>query len=178
MNHSLIAVRYAKALFKLAKEKGLEDQIHQDMKKVNEAISISDDLDQFLMSPIQRPSKKKEILISLYNKSIHEISYSFLNLIVDKKRENFIQQIIRDYDTFYKQDKKIKDVIFQTAVKIDSNSIPQIKKLIEEALGCDIDLTLKEDSKMIGGFLIAVDGKLMDASISHKLKEIKKQLLS
>ncbi|MBN2166656.1 MAG: ATP synthase F1 subunit delta [Marinilabiliaceae bacterium] len=178
MNHSLIAVRYAQALFKIAREKGLENQIHDNMNLINKTLNESSDLKLFLLSPIQKNSEKKRVLTTLFQQFIHEISLKFLDLIVTKKRENFLQQIIIDYDTLYKQSRNIKSVIFITAVKLNENIVPEIKAIIEKAFESTIELTLKVDEQLLGGFVITVDGKLLDASIAHKLLNLKKKLLN
>ena len=178
MNHSLIAVRYAKALFKLALEKSLVEQVHTDLKIINEAIKGSKDLNSFLISPVQNKSKKIEIIELLFKKKIQEISYSFLCLLIEKKREEFLQQIIRDFDDLYRKSKNIRNVAFISAMDVDKVLQPVIRKTVEDALKSKIELTYRQDSKLIGGFIITVDGKLMDASVLSKLNNIKKQLLN
>jgi F-type H+-transporting ATPase subunit delta len=178
VNHSLIAVRYAKALFKLAKESDQLEKIHQDLLLVDKTLNESTDFKYFIESPIQKVSKKKEILAMIFKDNIQVISTNFLNLVIEKNREELLQQIIRDYNDFYRQDQNIRDVTFISATKLDESFYSSLKATLESSLKSSIELTIKEDNNLVGGFIITVDGKLMDASIANKLKRLKKQLLN
>lgn len=59
-----------------------------------------------------------------------------------------------------------------TAGPIDDTEIETIKKQFETVLGQTVELTFCRDESLIGGFRAVIDGKLYDASILAKAKDI------
>jgi F-type H+-transporting ATPase subunit delta len=178
VNQSLIAVRYAKALFKLGLEKGNLAMLHGDLTAVKQAITDSDDLKSLLTSPLIKPTRKKEFFDTLFQKRINKDSLSFLFLVIDKKREEILLQIIRDFGDLYRGYKRIKSVSFISATPLDVDFQQQLEQFLQQTLKAEIELTIVIKKELLGGFILMVDGKLMDASIAHQLRQIKRQLLN
>lgn len=60
MNISLVAERYAKALFELALEKGVVEEVYQDSLKITDICENSKELRLLLKSPIINSGKKTD----------------------------------------------------------------------------------------------------------------------
>jgi F-type H+-transporting ATPase subunit delta len=178
VNQSLIAVRYAKALFKLGLERGTLAILHGDLNAVAQVITDSSDLSSLLTSPLVKPSKKKEFFDSLLRTRISKDSLSFLFLVIEKKREDILMQIIRDFGDLYRGYKGIKSVTFISATPLDLDFQKHLELFLRQTLKAEIELKVIIKAELLGGFVLMVDGKLMDASIAHQLRQIKKQLLN
>ncbi len=178
MNDSLISVRYAKALFLLSKEKKEVDHVYEDMKKLSDYLKSSNELISLLESPVITPGNKKKAFSSVFKKQIHELTMNFLNVLIDNKREILLSAIARDYQDFYKAEKKIKSVTLYTAFKLTDDYLQKVKGILQKELDAKIEMKIRVRDNLIGGFILMVDGKMMDASVAHKLKEIKKKLLN
>lgn len=178
MNQSLVAIRYAKALFNLAKEKSVLEKVYNDLVFFRELLSSSSELKGFINSPLYKPSKKKEMVKLLNQSKIESITLQFLYLVIDKKRESILPEIIQNYQDLYRKEKNIKRVLFKSPSKLDPSFYDALKRQIENSLNAQIELTTEQNPELLGGFVLMVDGKLMDASISNQLKQIQKRLLS
>jgi len=178
VNQSLVAIRYAKALFNLAKEKSVLEKVSNDLAFFGELLTSSSDLKGFINSPLYKPSEKKEILTKLTHSTIESITLKFLYLVIDKKRESIIPEIIQNYLDFFRQEKNIKRVVFKSPGQLDSSFYDALKHQLESSLNAQIELKTEQNPELLGGFVLMVDGKLMDASISNQLKQIQKRLLS
>ena len=66
MNESIITVRYAKAFFSLAKEKGQLDELKKDIESVLNICSESKEFILFLESPIVKTSKKVNLIKEIF----------------------------------------------------------------------------------------------------------------
>ena len=53
----------------------------------------------------------------------------------------------------------------------------RILTLLKERMGGEIVLDAEVDPSLIGGFTLTVDDKLLDASVSHQLEKIRRELL-
>jgi len=177
MNYSKISVRYSKALFLLAKEKELLDNIKDDIYLIGDSIKLVPEFSLLISSPIIAPSKKQEIIQSIFKNKIHQLTFSFLNLLVNNKREDHIADIIRNFIKLYKKDKNIKTVVLTTPVSIDQSLENEISKLIKTKFETNIELIKEVDKNIIGGFILKIENQLLDASVSSQLKRIKQELL-
>lgn len=178
MNTSLISVRYAKALFLLSKDKGVMEQVYTDMSVLMDYCCNVDEFNQLLNSPVIKPGKKKQALKSIFDNRVNQLTLNFLTIMVDNKREPLLASIARNVIDFYKDEKNIKSVALYTAVALDDAHLLSIKDLLQTELDAKIDMTVRVRDNLIGGFILMVDGKMMDATIANKLKELKKKLLS
>ncbi len=178
MNRSLIANRYAKALFKLALEQGNLDEINSDVKVLQSYCDEADGFLDLLMSPIVKPGQKKEALHSVLEKNIAESTMNFLDLLIQNNREVLLEDINRGFVGLYKDHLGIKAVTLYTAIEMDKEQLKAIDDFLKKQFNSPVELTLKVNPDLLGGFKITIDGRLADASLSSKLKNMKKQLLS
>lgn len=177
MDHSAIAVRYAKAFFLLAKEKNKLEALKTDIEQISGLCANSKDFVRFLESPVIKTSKKKELLDSIFKGKIENLTLKFLYLITRNKRESHIPGICYNFLQLARKDQNIQSATLTTAAEIDPKTIERIKTLIEKELNAKVEITSRVDSKIIGGMVLRLDDKQYDASVATQLKKIKQQLL-
>jgi F-type H+-transporting ATPase subunit delta len=177
MNLSLVSVRYSKALFNLSVEKGITDDVYKDITLLNEQCSNVEGFRDFLQNPVIKAKDKKELLKSVFGKVIHPVTLSFLFLIIDNNRENILRSVFLDYASFYRKAKNIRSVTLYSAFEMDDAFRKKIKKLIEKEINGKIELSTVTNPELLGGFILKMDDKMMDASILGKLKKVKEHLI-
>ena len=175
MNESKITTRYAKALFQLAQENNLLNRIKNDLDLVRQAIDI-EEFDQLIKSPIIPVSQKKIAFESLFKDKVHKYTLDFLILVVENKREAFLKIMIYDFYELYRKTLGITEVHLTTAVDLDQKLKEQFIDILKKVLNTKIDLYHKTDPQILGGFILRVDDRLLDMSVSSQLKQIKKEL--
>ncbi len=178
MDHSLISVRYAKALFSLSQDKDIVERVYNDMQILMDQCSKTKAFNDLLKSPVVTPFEKKKAFNSIFAKYIHQITMQFLQVIIDNKREELLEDIGRNYIDFYKNQIGLKTATLYTAFPLTEDYIANVKDLLEKELKTKIELNVSIREHLIGGFILMVDGKMMDASIFNKLKKLKNKLLS
>lgn len=177
MDESAIAVRYSKAIYSLAQEKKIIDTLKSDMEFISGVCNQSADFNLLLKSPIIRNSEKSQVISELFRNKIHPISLDFLLLITRNNREIFIPDIARDTLAFIRKEKNIKTAVITTAIEIDESVISEIKTLLEKELSGKIELSSKVNPEIIGGLILRIDDKQLDASVNTQLRNVKKKLL-
>ena len=53
----------------------------------------------------------------------------------------------------------------------------KIRALISDMTGCGLDLNVKLDPSLIGGFRLVVDDLLLDAGVSSQLEKLRRQFI-
>tara|TARA_B110000305_G_scaffold229210_1_gene279952 strand:+ start:452 stop:1009 length:558 start_codon:yes stop_codon:yes gene_type:complete len=173
MKESLAGNRYAKSLIALSIEKDTLDVIYRDMTLISNTVENSKDLDVLLKSPVVKTDKKQEILTAIFGKDTTELTKQFLLLISSRNREALIGDIANAFVRQYKVIKKIIVTEVTSAVKLDSAQKKNILQLLntDESSSVEVIETINPD--IIGGFIVRVDDKQIDASISRKLDDLR-----
>jgi len=177
MNESIIAVRYAKALQQLAREKNSSEQVYNDMTLVLNVAAEVREFQTFLESPIIQPSKKIEISSKIFE-AFNPLTTTFLNTLYTNRRENILNDIARKFISVVNSEKKITVATVITTTPIHADTKENILKLIGKKYNTEkVELHEAIDESLIGGFIIKVNDQQLDASISTKLGEVKRKLL-
>lgn len=158
-------------------EKGKLDEVYNDVKLLTQNCAEDEDFCEFVKNPVIRPSNKKDLFKTVYGNVLNPITLKFLYLVIDNERENILDSIFRNFDSFYKKEKNIKTVTVYTAFDIDKTFRDEIKSLLAKELKCNIELKVVNRPELLGGFILKVDDKMVDASIKGKLKKIREQLI-
>ena len=174
MNTSLIAQRYAKAIFELALEMNVVEEVKKDMELIYSVSTESKDFALMLKSPVIRPEKKIRVIDAVFGKEISEMSLRYLKIIIRKKREMYISQIAGEFIDIYKKFKNIFTVHFASATALSDDLRKKVIALLEDQTGGSIDLQEEVKNELVGGFVLAYDDYKYDASIAYQLKKMKK----
>lgn len=177
MSQSKIHVRYAKALFQLAREKGLLDEVKKDMDFLLRAYSENDNFSGLAANPAIGGRKKHAIFAELFIKNVHALTFSFLELLLEKKRELFVPGIARRYTFLYRKEKNILSVTLISSGELVKETVDMILNKLKELFCCEVEFDLKMDENLIGGFQLKIDDVLLDASIQGELKKIRNTLI-
>jgi len=175
MSASKLGNRYAKSIMDLAIEQGTLEDVHQDITQLKDALS-NRDLYLFFKSPIINPSKKLNILKSLFEGKVNKLTYAFYEIIVKKRREAYIPEIANAFLEQYNIHKKISTATVTTAVPINEALIEKIKSIIKKNKKDVNEVTIESiiDENILGGFILKYDDKLYDYSIAGKLTNLQK----
>jgi F-type H+-transporting ATPase subunit delta len=173
MKESLAGNRYAKSLIALSIEKEELDAIYNDMKLISDTVSNSKDLEILLKSPVVKTDKKQEILTAIFGKSTTQLTKQFLLLISSRNREALIGDIANAFVRQYKVIKKIIVTEVTSAVKLDTAQKKKILQLLNTDESSSVEIIEKINPDIIGGFIVRVDDKQIDASISRKLDDLR-----
>ena len=172
MRNTRVTLRYAKSLLELAVEQGQLEACKADMEVVATACNESKELTLLLKSPVVKTDKKLTILNEVFE-SLGTLSKSFINIITNKKREMLLKEIAERFLLVYKQHKGIESAVVTTAVPLDSSLKEAIQAFVEKYGGGNVELTEKVDEKLIGGAVIRMGYKQLDASVLRQINDLK-----
>ena len=176
MSNPKLAERYAKSLIDLAAELNQLNQVHDDMVLLNSICKKSREFIVMLKSPVITADKKYKIIQVLTDDKISKTTQTFLKLLTSKNRESNLPDIIIAFIEQFNRIKGIHRVKLTTATQV-SDEIKKsfIDKIEASASINNIQLETIVDEKIIGGFVLEMEGKLVDASILRDLNDVKKQ---
>ena len=179
MHNPRLAIRYAKSLIDLAIERKQLEEVFQDMKFLESVCNTNPDFIAVLKSPVIKEHKKNKIIEAITGGRVNELTRSFIKLLGVKTRESNLPEIIYAFIEQYNQVKGIHKVKITTAKEMSEEMKELFISKIKESDGlANIELKTVVDERMIGGFVLEMEGRLVDASILTDLKDIKKQFMN
>lgn len=174
-----VSLPYAEALLSIAQDKNGLNSSHKDMLLILDVLSKSTDLKIFLGNPLISPSLKKNVLTQLFNDQIGSDVLKFLLVLVDRRRISLLSIIIEKYLELIYQLESTTVVEISTAVVLtDSQETELTEKLKSMTNSKNIKLLFNIDTTLIGGFIAKVGSKIIDTSLSGKLKTMSAYLSS
>jgi F-type H+-transporting ATPase subunit delta len=177
MNDSKISVRYSRALFESALEKNILDRVFRDMNHVGQVCTVQE-VRELLNNPVILPSKKKGILHDVFGKDLCTLTYTFIDMVIKNGRESYIPAIARVFMTDTMRYNGITETVLTTAVKVEDKIKEQISEFVSSTFKTKVELKEVIDQDILGGFILRIDDKFIDASIRNKLRKIEKELKS
>lgn len=176
MPNPRLAGRYAKSLLGLAIEKGELEKVYEDMKVLQAICKSNRDFVALLKSPVIKNEIKWKILQAVTTGKTGELTNAFNRLLIIKNRESNLPDIISAFLTQYKEYKNIYTVQLTTAVPASEALKEQILNHLRKTTPMEkIELETKVDEEIIGGFVLQVGDKLVDASVAYDLREVARQ---
>ncbi len=176
MPNPRLANRYAKSLIDLATEKGQLEAVYADMKYLQAVCKASSEFVALLKSPVIKSDQKNSIVTAITQGKVGELTAAFNRLLVKKGRESELPEIAFAFVDQYNEIKGIHIVKLTTAVAVSDEMRSSIEKKVKTEQGFGtVELETVVNEKLIGGFVLEFNDKLVDASILRDLKDIKKQ---
>ncbi len=172
MNDTVIARRYANALFAIGKKTGMSDleQYGKNFTQLDSMLQASPDLDKVFKSPVVTADEKKRVLGSVLTAiGANTTMSNFCLLLADKNRLSNLRRIASCYSTLLDDEKGVIRGHLLTAVPLDNKKRGVIKKQLEAKAGKSLELTFDVDASILGGIVLKVGDRVMDASVRAQL---------
>ncbi|MDR1591897.1 MAG: F0F1 ATP synthase subunit delta [Prevotellaceae bacterium] len=174
MNLSLISNRYARALLAFAKDNGVEQVIHSQMKQLVNVYNELPQLSAIMINPILPVSTKKETLYVAVEQP-NDVYKRFIDLVIKNGRETLLRNIALKYESLYCTEKNIVKGMLVTAVEPPAEVIASVERIFKTVINGTLELTTKVEPQIEGGFVLTFDTYRLDSSVKRQLRTIKKQ---
>jgi len=169
-----IARRYAKALAEVLPD----DKLEKVLKEVKELLKIFDEKAlKYFKSPVVPVEKKVSLLEQVLSKvEVSPELKKVLLLMAQRNRLGLLREFAQEFENFVNERLGIVKAEITTATEIDDETLGKIRAKIEELFGKKAEITVKLDPSIIGGFIVKVADKVLDASIKTQLENLKKAI--
>jgi len=177
MENIKVSMRYAKAIYPVAKQEGNIINFITDLATIVNAIKQSRELKLLINSPIISPAKKTAIFTEIFNEKVSVLAMNFFHLIISKGRAKFIEGIYNCMNIIYNKENNIIKCQIVSAFELSDDTKKNIEQFLKDTTKGDIIADYIIDNSIIGGFLLRIEDKVYDTTIKNKLKKLKKSLL-
>jgi F-type H+-transporting ATPase subunit delta len=173
MSDIRVASRYAKSLIDLALEKGVLNEIKNDMDLF---VKVGEENPQFLrllQNPIINHTKKLAVLKGIFQGKVQPMTFSFFEIITRKNREAILLNTAKQFVAQYNVINGIEMAVVTTAIPLDEELRANIKALVMKRTGHQVVMKEKIDPAIIGGYILQVGDRRIDDSVRSRLQGLK-----
>ncbi len=169
------ALRYAKAALNLAQQQNKADKINQDMQLIENTIAENKELQSFLNNPVFKAEDKLKTLDAIFGDKIDEITKGIVKLLVKNKRLALLPFVAKQFQNLYKKAQNVATAVVTTAVPLTDALKKKVLEKIKKETNKEVSLENVVDDSIIGGFVLQIGDKQIDASISGKLNNLSRK---
>ena len=173
---SVVAERYAAALFETADEQHAVAAVRDGVTLVDELLAQMPHLDAFIRNPEIELTEKEALLRSALGSTLPPLALQFMLLLVRKQRFAEWREIYAAFEARYRQSRKLERAVVRSARPLDAATLKQIDAALERWRGTQIDLVTEVDPQLLGGLQVRIGSLLVDGSIRSGLTRIAQQL--
>lgn len=170
-----VAGRYATALFELAVEEKSIDAVSADLDRFDALVAESDDLARLIRVPVFTAEQQLGAVSAVLDKAgIGGTAGNFIRLIASKRRLFLIREIIKAYRALVAESRGVVQAEVTLAEEPSAKVLEEIKASLQGAAkGGEIVLDVKVDPAIIGGIIVKLGSRMVDASLRYKLNSIR-----
>ncbi len=177
MTKSIVADRYAKAMFELAEQKGEVESIQQQLVEIKKAFYGTEGLKDLLESPAFSKNKKKEIVQNVIENATVDVKNA-LNLLLDNNRMDELGNFVDSFNALaFEQAGVAVATVFSTR-ELTEEEAEKISQSFSQMIGkksLKIDNVI--DPTLIGGIRLQIGNHIYDSSVRAKLARLEQQML-
>ena len=175
MTGSRAALRYARALLSLAKDKNVAKEVNEDMNLIGRTIKSSSELRAVLKSPVVKESAKRKALHQIF-KDVHPVTLGLFGILAENNRLELLTMITTRYRELYNELMGIQVAKVTTAVPLTPALEAKIQAKVRELTGNEAEIKNIVDESIIGGFILRVGDMQYNASVASQLTSIRREL--
>jgi F-type H+-transporting ATPase subunit delta len=170
-----IAQVYSRSLFEVAKEHGELDRIRDELATFADALAESRELSVFFFSPYFSTSEKEDGLHRTVVDADPRL-VNFLELLIENHRLPLIHRIRRQFEVLWDHENRRLPVEVTSAVELERSVIEALEARILEQTGQNVELESHVDPDILGGIVLRVGNSILDASVRHRLEQLRKEV--
>lgn len=174
MKQTILARRYAKALFAVGKENDAYEAYNDTIQEVAGLYTSTPEVADALTNPLYPTDVRQKVMASLVESmKVDKVPANFLNLLVEKKRAVILPEIAEEFRMMVDEEKNISHGTVTSAVELSDELQAKVQAALETLTGKKVELSTSVDPSLIGGIVAKVGDLVLDGSIKTQLAGLK-----
>jgi len=172
------AKSYSQALYELASEEKILNNVEEHVILLLKLISKSKDFNLLIQDPTNKQEDQLNVINIIFEKfNLNTLLKKFLNFLVVKRRFFYIEKILKDFVIICSKNRGEIFAKLTVAKELNESEINKIKNDLSKNFGSDVKLNYNYDPDLIGGLIMQVESVMIDTSIKNKLQQIENQMI-
>lgn len=163
---------YAVALFMLAQEDACSLPVSESLAVVKNTVDEHEGYLDLLASPAISIEERLNLIEEAFG-DLHPYVVSFLKLLCERSYIRFLSDAIDEFERLLADASQVLTANVTCAVALDKEKELKLKEKLETKFGHPVEISATVDAAVLGGMVIEIDGKQIDASLRRRLGDIK-----
>lgn len=166
--------RYALALYELAQETNGVDQAGEELERLQALLDSSEDLRRLVRSPVFSAESQIGALQAIFETvGITGLAARLILLLAKNRRLAAASDTIQAYRSLVARAKGEVTAEVTAAEPLSAGQVESLKSELTAAMGRNVTLVTRTDETLIGGLVVKVGSRMIDASLRTKLQNLK-----
>ena len=169
-----LAERYAAALFELADERRLLDDVAGDLRELRAMLHESADLARLLRSPVVSRAEQAKAVAALAERAgLSGLTRDFLGLVAKNRRLFAVPAMIEAYLKMLAL--RRGEITAEITVAQPLNEARQAALLdqLRRTVGARVVVDMRVDPGLLGGMIVKIGSRMVDASLNSRLQRLR-----
>jgi F-type H+-transporting ATPase subunit delta len=168
-----LAERYAAALFELADEQKALDQVAGDLRQLRAMISESAEFQRLIRSPVlSRAEQGRAINAIAEQAGFSQLTRNFIGLVAQNRRLFVVPAIIDAFLALLAERRGEVTAQVTAAQPLTDAQRTLVEDQLKRAVGSKVAVEIKVDPSLLGGMVVKVGSRMVDASLKSKLHRL------
>jgi F-type H+-transporting ATPase subunit delta len=168
-----LALRYATALFELADEQGALDAVAKDLATLEAMLAESEGLREAIRSPVLSRARQSAIVTAIAERAgLAELIRKLLGTLARNRRLFALQAIIQAFQAMLAARRGEATAEVSSAVPLDEAQLTALRDSVARYAGKAVNLRARVDPSLIGGLVVRIGSRMVDASLKTKLRQL------
>ena len=177
MKQTILARRYAKAVFTVGTENGKFEAYNESLQAVAKLYENNPDVVDALTNPLYPMEIREKVMGGIVKSmDVDSVMSNFLNLLVEKKRVEILPEIAEGFNAMVDDAKNVSHGTVVSAIELSAELQAKIQSTLEKLTGKTVELTTSVDPTIIGGMVAKVGDLVLDGSIKTQLAGLKESI--
>jgi F-type H+-transporting ATPase subunit delta len=161
------------ALFELARDGDALDAVAADLAAFKSLLDESADLRRLIRSPVlSREDQGKAMAAVGERAGFGELTTRFLGVVAAHRRLYALPEVTLAYRAMLAEHKGEVGAELVSAVPLQEQQIATLEKQLGTAVGKQVTLSARVDPGLLGGLVVRVGSRMLDASLRTKLRQL------
>ncbi len=174
MREDRLAREYAQALFEAAEERGQVEKVSEELDAILRIV-LDEEFKAFFLAQKIGPEDKKRAFSKAF-KDLNRLVRNFFWVVFDNRREELLPSIKAEFDRKVDEYERRVVATVTTPVELPDELAATIKLKLEEVLGKEVVLKPEVDGEILGGYVIEIGDRVIDASLKSRLDDLRERL--
>ena len=169
-----IAGRYAASLFELSLDDGAIDSSESELKKFEDLVNGSEDLQRLMRSPVFSAEQQLNSIDAILKKAkIGGLVGNFIRVVARNRRLFFMPSIIKEFRRLLAVHRGEQTADVTVASALSASQQKDLKAALKSVVGKDVVINQAVDPSLLGGMIVKIGSRQIDTSLRTKLSTLK-----
>jgi len=168
-----IAMRYATAVFELARDGGTLDALERDIDALDAILTDSDDFRDLVMSPVySRGDQGRAVFAVAERMELSENAANLLGLMASRRRLFLLPHLFRALRALISEERGEVTAEVTASCALTDGQRERLARTLKASVGKDVKMIITVDEGLVGGIVVKVGSKMIDTSVASRLAKL------